>query len=58
MGTTSLRTAPTPALVAGLECFRYSCNPCWSCPIPPQENRLKVAIRAGEKAFHAEGEGH
>lgn len=21
----------------------------WSCPIPPQENRLKVAIRAGEK---------
>lgn len=21
----------------------------WTCPIPPQENRLKVAIRAGEK---------
>jgi uncharacterized protein (DUF1684 family) len=21
----------------------------WSCPIPPKENRLKVAIRAGEK---------
>lgn len=21
----------------------------WSCPIPPQENRLKVAIKAGEK---------
>jgi hypothetical protein len=21
----------------------------WSCPIPPRENRLKVAIRAGEK---------
>jgi len=24
-------------------------GPEWSCPIPPQENRLKVAIRAGEK---------
>ena len=23
----------------------------WSCPIPPSENRLKVAIRAGEKTF-------
>jgi uncharacterized protein (DUF1684 family) len=22
----------------------------WNCPIPPQENRLKVAIRAGEKS--------
>ena len=22
----------------------------WSCPIPPQENRLKVPIRAGEKS--------
>ncbi len=23
----------------------------WSCPIPPNENRLSVAIRAGEKTF-------
>ena len=23
----------------------------WSCPIPPQENHLKVAVRAGEKSF-------
>ena len=23
----------------------------WSCPIPPLENRLKVAILAGEKTF-------
>ena len=23
----------------------------WSCPIPPLENRLKIAIRAGEKTF-------
>lgn len=25
-------------------------NPTWECPFPPAENRLKVAIRAGEKA--------
>ena len=23
----------------------------WSCPIPPNENRLSIAIRAGEKLF-------
>jgi len=27
-------------------------NEMWSCPITPAENRLKVPIRAGEKAFH------
>ena len=27
-------------------------NELWSCPITPAENRLKVAIRAGEKLFH------
>ncbi|MCQ3938637.1 MAG: hypothetical protein DPW18_16545 [Chloroflexi bacterium] len=27
-------------------------NEMWSCPITPAENRLKVAIRAGEKIFH------
>ena len=26
-------------------------NPEWSCPIPPGENWLAVAIRAGERAF-------
>ncbi|MBW3631651.1 MAG: DUF1684 domain-containing protein [Chloroflexi bacterium] len=37
--------------------FNYSYNPfCaygdeWSCPIPPEENRVGVAIRAGERAF-------
>ena len=37
--------------------FNYAYNPyCaynerWSCPIPPPENRLRVAIRAGEKTF-------
>lgn len=27
-------------------------NERWSCPLTPQENRLKVPIRAGEKNFH------
>jgi len=33
-------------------------NPRWSCPIPPKENRLTVAIRAGEKVFGHEGLEH
>src|SRR4051794_29156075 len=43
--------------------FNYAYNPfCaygdgWSCPIPPEENRLAVAIAAGEKAFSDQGEG-
>lgn len=28
-------------------------NEMWSCPITPAENRLKVAVRAGEKLYHA-----
>jgi uncharacterized protein len=37
--------------------FNYAYNPfCaygegWSCPIPPEENRLSVTIPAGERAF-------
>lgn len=37
--------------------FNYAYNPyCaynahWSCPIPPEENRLDAAIRAGERSF-------
>jgi uncharacterized protein (DUF1684 family) len=27
-------------------------NDNWSCPITPAENRLKVAVRAGEKTYH------
>ena len=26
-------------------------NDAWSCPLPPPENRLRVAIRAGEMTF-------
>jgi uncharacterized protein (DUF1684 family) len=29
-------------------------NPTWECPYPPASNRLKLAIRAGEKAPPAE----
>jgi uncharacterized protein (DUF1684 family) len=42
--------------------FNYAYNPfCaygegWSCPIPPEENRLAVTIPAGEKAFIDPGE--
>jgi len=32
-------------------------NPNWSCPVPPVENRLNVAIEAGEKSF-PDAEGH
>ncbi len=37
--------------------FNYAYNPyCayserWSCPLPPEENRLAVPIRAGERSF-------
>ncbi|MBM4424844.1 MAG: DUF1684 domain-containing protein [Chloroflexi bacterium] len=34
-------------------------NDRWSCPLTPFENRLKVAIRAGEKLYYPESpEGH
>jgi uncharacterized protein (DUF1684 family) len=42
--------------------FNFAYNPfCaygegWSCPIPPEENRLAVNIAAGEKAFSDPGE--
>jgi uncharacterized protein len=42
--------------------FNYAYNPfCaygggWSCPIPPEENRLAVTIAAGEKAFRDSAE--
>ncbi len=42
--------------------FNYAYNPScaynskWVCPLSPPENRLRVAIRAGEKNFSLEGE--
>jgi hypothetical protein len=56
MATIAQRTDPALARLAALGHIQHSYNPRWSCPIPPKENRLKVAIRAGEKVF--EGAGH
>ncbi len=42
--------------------FNYAYNPfCaygegWSCPIPPDENRLSVVIPAGERAYRDSGQ--
>ena len=38
--------------------FNYAYNPScaydprWTCPLAPNENRLPVAIRAGERKYH------
>ncbi len=43
--------------------FNYAYNPScayhprWHCPLPPQENWLKIAIPAGEKDFRGRHEG-
>jgi uncharacterized protein (DUF1684 family) len=36
-----------------LDNIQHPYNPNWSCPIPPQVNRLTVAIRVEEKVFEA-----
>ncbi len=51
MITSSMQILQAPGPAAGLDRIQQDCNPNWSCPIPPRENRLKVAIRAGEKVF-------
>jgi hypothetical protein len=51
-GITSLHSVvPAPAFVAVLDNIQHRYNPNWSCPLTPWENRVKVAIRAGEKDF-------
>ena len=42
---------------AVLDKIQHSYNDRWSCPLTPFEDRLKVAIRAGEKLYAPEGEG-
>jgi uncharacterized protein (DUF1684 family) len=38
--------------------FNYAYNPyCaygdgWACPLVPEENRLSLPVRAGEKSYH------
>jgi hypothetical protein len=38
--------------------IQHPYNDKWSCPLTPAENRIKVAVRAGEKVFggHADAE--
>jgi uncharacterized protein (DUF1684 family) len=35
-----------------LDNIQQGYNDKWSCPLTPAENRIKVAVRAGEKVFH------
>ena len=56
--TSVRRNVPALALPVALDNIHHSYNPHWSCPIPPKENRLAVAVRAGEKVFHTEGDEH
>jgi hypothetical protein len=55
-----LTNSPGIALESGppaaLDNIQQAYNPNWSCPLTPFENRLKVAVRAGEKVF--EGASH
>jgi hypothetical protein len=43
-------------LAADLDKTQKPYNDKWSCPIPPQENRVKVRMEAGEKTFKKNGE--
>ncbi|HEY4722134.1 MAG TPA: DUF1684 domain-containing protein [Anaerolineae bacterium] len=54
--TSVSQTAPEHALSAGLDKTQQAYNDRFSCPIPPQENRLKVRIEAGEKKFKGDHE--
>ena len=53
--TTPTQTAPALVPAAGLDRIQQGYNDRWSCPLTPAENRLQVAVRAGEKVFHAAG---
>ncbi len=48
---------PAPPPLAALVNIKHSYNDKWCCPRTPAENRIKVAVRAGEKVFHGEDEG-
>lgn len=60
----SLRSSSSKGSTAGLKIpkldFNYAYNPyCayshnWRCPISPEENRLPIAIEAGEKNFNGQ----
>lgn len=33
-------------------------NPKYSCPIPPENNNLKIKVKAGEKVYHKKSKSH
>ena len=45
------RNVPALALPAALDNIQHCYNDLFSCPLTPAENRVKVAVRAGEKVF-------
>jgi uncharacterized protein DUF1684 len=49
--TTSPGIVSKSGPAAGLGHIQQSYNDLFSCPLTPFENRLKVAVRAGEKSF-------
>ncbi len=53
--TTAPDSASEPEPAVDLGTIDHHYYPNWSCPVPPKENRLKVAIRAGEKVFEDDG---
>jgi uncharacterized protein (DUF1684 family) len=61
-GSDFLRVPGSPIHERVMLDFNYAYNPScaynskWVCPLSPSENRLPVAIRAGEKKFEHEGE--
>ncbi len=49
--TISPSIGESPAQQAVLDNIQHCYNDKWPCPLTPAENRLKVAVRAGEKVF-------
>jgi hypothetical protein len=54
--TNGLSSLRAPVRQAALDNIQNGHNENWSRPLTPFENRVRVAIRAGEKVFG--GEGH
>ena len=54
---TSTHSVPEYEQAAGMGYVQQRFKQNFSCPIPPRENRLRMAIRAGKKLFHAGARG-
>jgi hypothetical protein len=49
--TISAHNVPLPEAKVRLDNIQHCYNDAWSCPLTPFENRVKVAVRAGERVF-------